>query len=1106
MKEHPFFNALDWDALLRKEVPAPCALGEMFSEMPLPKASTREQRVDRLQAEFTTYVGVDEEVLELGLGSEKAHGWNLESTERSSNGSLGPRSDRDSRETLGTSSSALRLELTSRGAIWAISHSLVRALGYNQLDKQQLLGRPMLDPQGASLVETADIDKFVDAFEKAREVLDDCLAQVKQQQVDEPGQESRDERREGRNTREYLAVSSEVTVWLRTAGGGRMCVQASFEVVALESSFAVDTGGPAGLVVLDMRDVTMAEGRKEIVRRRYELAYNLKAPDCELIDFFDAHADPHLFEESKKSVHQPVGHHARSPSGSLPTGGNAVISTAEISSGVRAYLERRRVLLIAFPDINFNMFEQTTKTEGERTTVYTSWQWAGTHLGPYTIGHRHVGGAENEDDDEVEMPPSCARVHTHGVSVDVFSAHGKIVDHSVFYDEAAIRAQLELKTTGSRGRDTRSIVRRALDNRASNNSPITVQLYLTVRKQLGGGDVAVGAMVRPVVFTAPRYSYLELEMMETMDEYFASKMVGLVAEFATDGFCLIEGQQRSSREVAIAPAVPLRRTQSDPNGDMSAGTKSEERSSPELTPDVQTSIILCSHAFARILHRPADKLLRADLCKILSQALSSTTTGPAVAERLAEAVARGEPFRCVFEAHMSGEEASATAHTEAPHGTPHGTPDGHPHGPPQGAEGDRGEAPAQPATNQSPGRVLVLDLAPFVFEQRNYFSVILSDVSDDLVLHNVDFEGRKPLTDLVSHDSDPAADAKSRRGGPQPRTELADRFIHCVPRSWRWFGGKNFLAAFTTALHASQVGISISDMRGEDSPLVWMSEGFYRLNGFSRIQAIGRNCRFLQCDASDFGAVYEMRRVMNKRIHTRVYLWNEALGGEGFWTLLTLRPGSHDALDEQPRGSTLGTDTTVSDSDARARYMAGVQYRLSKVEMRFIFERTIAYRMAHWVRPVHPPEACSSTLQEPCPLDASPSLACTEPPRMGPVAPKTSQVQLQDRARRVPSHDLHPLRQHARHQLRLQLAAGVGGVPVVSFESRPEPSPPIEEPPPDALLISPSSRASVDLEAALSAWGHEYARVQGRLPTREDAAMGARQLAMKLGWEPGGSC
>ena len=77
----------------------------------------------------------------------------------------------------------------------------------------------------------------------------------------------------------------------------------------------------------------------------------------------------------------------------------------------------------------------------------------------------------------------------------------------------------------------------------------------------------------------------------------------------------------------------------------------------------------------------------------------------------------------------------------------------------------------------------------------------------------------------------------------------------------------------------------------------------------------------------------------------------------------------------------------------------------------------------------------------------------------------------------------------------------------MSFEPiRPEPGPSIEDPLPDALLLSPSSSASVNLEAALSAWGHEYARVHGRLPTREDAAMGARQLAMMLGWEPGGSC
>ena len=67
-------------------------------------------------------------------------------------------------------------------------------------------------------------------------------------------------------------------------------------------------------------------------------------------------------------------------------------------------------------------------------------------------------------------------------------------------------AQLELKATASKGRDTRSILRRAHDARAPKESPITVQLYLNVRKE-GGGGVAVGAMMRPVIASAPRHSW-----------------------------------------------------------------------------------------------------------------------------------------------------------------------------------------------------------------------------------------------------------------------------------------------------------------------------------------------------------------------------------------------------------------------------------------------------------------------------------------------------------------------------------------------------------------------------------------------------------------------
>jgi len=110
--------------------------------------------------------------------------------------------------------------------------------------------------------------------------------------------------------------------------------------------------------------------------------------------------------------------------------------------------------------------------------VYTSWQYTGTHLGPYPAAHA---------DEEEFLAPSGARVHVHGISIDVF-VNGRIVDHSVFYDEAAIRAQLELKASQGKGRDTRSILRRAHDERVKDalESPILVQLYLKVSKSSKG--------------------------------------------------------------------------------------------------------------------------------------------------------------------------------------------------------------------------------------------------------------------------------------------------------------------------------------------------------------------------------------------------------------------------------------------------------------------------------------------------------------------------------------------------------------------------------------------------------------------------------------------
>ena len=261
---------------------------------------------------------------------------------------------------------------------------------------------------------------------------------------------------------------------------------------------ARDTGGPAGIITLTMIDVTAAETKKEIVARRYELAYNEKAPDSVLADFFAS-----WMKENTKAVPVPG---TRRPSAEeyegAPAGEDGSVAKKEgrhpalcrlgcanraipmrgdeISSGVRAYLERRRIL-VAFPDLKFTMLEQTSQGD----SVYTSWQWIGTHLGPYL----------RDNGEELALGRTRARArHLHR---RLRSAYAHRRSLSVFYDENAIRAQLEIKASAC-GDDTRSIIRRAHNARKKlmQESSITVQLYLSVRKAQGGssGAAVVGAM------------------------------------------------------------------------------------------------------------------------------------------------------------------------------------------------------------------------------------------------------------------------------------------------------------------------------------------------------------------------------------------------------------------------------------------------------------------------------------------------------------------------------------------------------------------------------------------------------------------------------------
>ena len=56
----------------------------------------------------------------------------------------------------------------------------------------------------------------------------------------------------------------------------------------------------------------------------------------------------------------------------------------------------------------------------------------------------------------------------------------------------------------------------------------------------------------------------------------------------------------------------------------------------------------------------------------------------------------------------------------------------------------------------------------------------------------------------------------------------------------------------------------VSDPYQEDNPLVYASEGFYRLTGYTQAEILGKNCRFLQGTKTDRRKVAAIRQAVRE--------------------------------------------------------------------------------------------------------------------------------------------------------------------------------------------------------------------------------------------------
>lgn len=146
------------------------------------------------------------------------------------------------------------------------------------------------------------------------------------------------------------------------------------------------------------------------------------------------------------------------------------------------------------------------------------------------------------------------------------------------------------------------------------------------------------------------------------------------------------------------------------------------------------------------------------------------------------------------------------------------------------------------------------------------------------------------------------------------------------------------------AVLATGLSFTVADAREKDQPLVWVNPAFTAVTGYELDDVLGRNCRFLQGQATDRDEVARIRAALDAGEGITTSLLNYRKDGVPFWNQVDISP-VHDADGEVTHF--VGIQTDVSDrvdSDlARERALEAERVARSDAEraqarLRFLVE------------------------------------------------------------------------------------------------------------------------------------------------------------------------
>lgn len=133
-------------------------------------------------------------------------------------------------------------------------------------------------------------------------------------------------------------------------------------------------------------------------------------------------------------------------------------------------------------------------------------------------------------------------------------------------------------------------------------------------------------------------------------------------------------------------------------------------------------------------------------------------------------------------------------------------------------------------------------------------------------------------------------------------------------------------------IEASPLGMILVDARLPDRPIVYVNAAFERHTGYSRDEALGKNCRFLQANDRDQPAIEVLRAALRDKVGCIATLRNYRKDGSLFWNELRISP-------------IYGTDGSVThfigvQSDVTAAKQAEQQLADNEYRYRMLFEES----------------------------------------------------------------------------------------------------------------------------------------------------------------------